>query len=209
MKMSKNILSKLYILYLFKRYALAGFFSLTFNKFIYGNLLKIGKNPKVWGSFTIKIIGNGSIVIGDHLHFVSEPKRSFISLYSKIQLTAFGQGSILLGDHVGLNGTVIVSKKLISIGSGTMVAPNVIIVDSDFHQTWPPDQRLFSDTSNFDKEVKIGSNVWIGMNSLVLKGAVIGDNTIIAAGSTVTGEIPANCIAAGNPAIPIKYFTSS
>jgi len=56
---------------------------------------------------------------------------------------------------------------------------------------------------------KIGSSVWIGMNSLVLKGAVIGDNTIIAAGSTVTGEIPANCIAAGNPAIPIKYFTSS
>jgi acetyltransferase-like isoleucine patch superfamily enzyme len=68
-------------------------------------------------------------------------------------------------------------------------------------------EKFYSDTSNFDKEVKIGSNVWIGMNSLVLKGAVIGDNTIIAAGSTVTGEIPANCIAAGNPAIPIKYFT--
>ena len=209
MKIPKNILAKLYIYYIYKRYAIEGFLSLNFNKFIYKKLLKIGKNPKLWGSIVIKIVGNGSIVIGDHIHLVSDPKRSFISLYSKIQLTAFPKGSILLGDNIGLNGTVIVSKKLISIGSGTMVAPNVIIVDSDFHQTWPPDQRLFSDTSNFDKEVKIGSNVWIGMNSLVLKGAVIGDNTVIAAGSTVTGEIPANCIAAGNPAIPIKYFTSS
>jgi acetyltransferase-like isoleucine patch superfamily enzyme len=88
-----------------------------------------------------------------------------------------------------------------------MVAPNVIIVDSDFHQAWPPETRFISDTSAFDKEVKIGCNVWIGMNTLVLKGSVIGDNSIIGAGSTVTGEIPPNCIAAGNPAIPIKFFT--
>ncbi len=207
MNIPKNILSKLYVSYLFKRYALAGFFSLKFNKLVYGNLLKIGKNPKVWGSFTVKIIGKGTIIIGDNLHFVSEPKRSFISLYSKIQLTAFGNGSILLGDRIGLNGTVISSKKLISIGSGTMIAPNVIIVDSDFHQAWPPDKRLFSDTSNIDREGKIACNVWIGMNSLILKGAVIGDNSIIGAGSTVTGVIPPNCIAAGNPATPIKYLT--
>lgn len=208
MKIPKNILAKIYILFLFKRNEFAGLNSLIFNKIIYGKLLIIGKKPKVWGSFVVKILGNGKIIIGDNLHFVSEPKRSFISLYSKIQLTAFGQGSIILGNKVGLNGTVIVSKKSISIGSGTMIAPNVIIVDSDFHQTWPPDQRLYSDTTNFDRDVKIGCNVWIGMNSLILKGAEIGDNTIIAAGSIVTGKIPANCIAAGNPATPIKYFTS-
>ena len=141
MKIPQNILSKLYVFYFFKRCALIGSFSLKFNKFIYGNSLKIGKNSKVWDSYTIKIIG----------------KR--------------------------------------------------IIVDSDFLQIWPPDKRLFSDTSNFDKEVKIGCNVWIGMNSIILKGAVIGDNLINDAWSTVTGEIPANCIAAGNPAVPIKYFT--
>lgn len=208
MKIPENILAKIYILFLFKRNEYTGRISLIFNKIIYGKLFIIGKKPKVWGSFVVKILGNGKIIIGDHLHFVSEPKRSFISLYSKIQLTAFGQGSIILGDQVGLNGTVIVSKKSISIGSGTMIAPNVIIVDSDFHQTWPPDQRLYSDTTNFDRDVKIGCNVWIGMNSLILKGAEIGDNTIIAAGSIVTGQIPPNCIAAGNPATPIKYFTS-
>jgi maltose O-acetyltransferase len=44
------------------------------------------------------------------------------------------------------------------------------------------------------------------MNSLILKGSVIGDNSIIAAGSVVTGEIPPNCMAAGSPAKLIKFL---
>jgi acetyltransferase-like isoleucine patch superfamily enzyme len=207
MRIPKNFLAKLYILYLYKRYELIGMISILINKIVFGELLKVGRQPKIWGSLVIKIIGNGSIILGDDLHLVSETKRSFITLFSKIQLTAYGDGIISLGDRVALNGTVITSKKSISIGSGTMVAPNVIIVDSDFHQAWPPETRFISDTSALDKEVKIGCNVWIGMNTLVLKGSSIGDNSIIGAGSTVTGEIPPNCIAAGNPAIPIKFFT--
>ena len=87
-----------------------------------------------------------------------------------------------------------------------MIAPNVIIVDSDFHQTWPPESRFISDTRTSDKEVIIGRNVWVGMNSLILKGSVIGDNSIIAAGSVVTEEIPPNCMAAGSPAKLIKFL---
>ena len=49
-------------------------------------------------------------------------------------------------------------------------------------------------------KVSIGDNVFIGMNAILLKGAAIGDNTVIGAGSVVTGVIPANCVAAGNPA---------
>ncbi len=208
MRIPVNFLAKLYIAYLYKRYELTGIISLAFNRIIFGKLLKVGKPSKIWGSIVIKIVGNGSIILGDNLHLVSEPKRSFITLFSGIQLTAYGSGVIVLGDRVALNGTVITSKKSISIGSGTMVAPNVIIVDSDFHQAWPPDGRFISNTSNFDKEVIIGCNVWIGMNSVILKGTIIGDNSIIGAGSIVTGEIPANCIAAGNPAVPIKFFKS-
>ena len=42
------------------------------------------------------------------------------------------------------------------------------------------------------------------MNSIILKGAVIGENSIIGAGSVVTGEVLPNSIYAGNPAIFIK-----
>ncbi len=89
-----------------------------------------------------------------------------------------------------------------------MIAQNVIIADPDFHQALLPDQRLYSDTTNFDGVVKIGCNIWIGMKSLILKGYEIRDNTIITAGSIVIGQIPANCIAAGNPATQVNYFIS-
>lgn len=49
-------------------------------------------------------------------------------------------------------------------------------------------------------KVKIGNNVWFGMNCTVLKGVTIGDNCIIGIGSIVTKDIPANSVAIGNPA---------
>ena len=52
--------------------------------------------------------------------------------------------------------------------------------------------------------IKIGDNVWIGMNSTVLPGVTIGDNVVIAAGSVVNSDIPSNSIAAGNPCKVIK-----
>ena len=59
------------------------------------------------------------------------------------------------------------------------------------------------DTSNdfkFSKPVKIGDNVWIGMNSCILPGVEIGNNSIIGSGSVVTKNIPENEIWVGNPA---------
>ncbi len=54
------------------------------------------------------------------------------------------------------------------------------------------------------KLVRIGNHVWIGMNVLILKGVTINDGAIIAAGSVVTRDVPANCLAAGVPAYVIK-----
>jgi len=54
------------------------------------------------------------------------------------------------------------------------------------------------------KPVTIGDNVFIGMNSIILKGVNIGNNVRIAAGSVVTKSIPANQIWGGNPAAFIK-----
>ena len=57
----------------------------------------------------------------------------------------------------------------------TMIAPNVIIIDSDFHKLWPPEDRFLGTRHENDVEVIIGKHVWVGMNSIVLKGSVIGD----------------------------------
>lgn len=62
------------------------------------------------------------------------------------------------------------------------------------------------DTSTTKKTVKIGNHVFIGARVFILKGVTIGDNTVIGAGSIVSKDIPANCIAAGNPCKVIKFI---
>ncbi len=52
--------------------------------------------------------------------------------------------------------------------------------------------------------VEIGDNVFVGMGARILKGARIGDDAVIGAGSVVTGEIPAGVVAAGNPARVVR-----
>jgi acetyltransferase-like isoleucine patch superfamily enzyme len=104
-----------------------------------------------------------------------------------------------------MSGTSLTCRMTkIQIGDKTMIAPNVIIVDSDFHAPWPPENRTHKMGYENDLSVTIGKNVWIGMNSTILRGVTIGDNSIIGAGAVVTMDIPAEVVAAGNPARVVK-----
>jgi len=79
------------------------------------------------------------------------------------------------------------------------MASGVYITDSDWHGIY---DRL--DYIGASRPVSIGTNVWLGDSVIVCKGVTIGDNSIIGAGSVVTGDIPANVVAAGNPARVIR-----
>lgn len=59
----------------------------------------------------------------------------------------------------------------------------------------------------FPPPIVVGRNVWIGSNSTILQGVTIGDNSIIAAGSVVTKDVPANAIVAGVPARFIRSIS--
>ena len=54
------------------------------------------------------------------------------------------------------------------------------------------------------KPIHIGKRVWIGSGAIILPGVNIGDNSVIAAGSVVTKDVPENCLYGGNPAKFIK-----
>lgn len=168
---------------------------------------QIGKNSKVWGKIYVVLYGNGRISIGDNCRIVSSAIRSGMSIFSKAKFTAYDSGRITIENNVSMSGTTITSKKKVVIGEHTMISPNVIIIDTDFHSLWPPEERFNLCDSKLDKEVVIGKNVWIGSNSIILKGTIIGDNSIIGAGSVVSNDIPANSLAAGNPAKVIRSLT--
>lgn len=196
----RRLVARVYVaLWLFRAKAVTGRLALLFFRAIYPDF-RVGAQPRIWGGFKLMMFAGSRVTIGDHLHMVSASDRSGITLFSRCSLTTYPGGEIRIGHRVGLNGTAITSKKLVEIGDGTMIAPNVIIVDSDFHAQWPPDARLVSSTVDTDREVIIGANVWIGMNTVILKGTRIGDNSIIGACSLVSGAIPADVVAGGNPA---------
>jgi acetyltransferase-like isoleucine patch superfamily enzyme len=107
---------------------------------------------------------------------------------------------IVIGDYCLISpGVRISSAKSIRIGDNSMLAANVIISDSDWHGIYNR-VRPFRCT----KPVTIENNVWLGERVIVTKGVTIGENSVIGAGSVVTKNIPANSVAAGNPARIIK-----
>lgn len=182
---------------------LRGYLALRFLRRIYRGF-QFGEGARCWGK-PLVLMGKGStITIGDRLWAVSDLRRGGISLYSPCKLRAMAGAQIIIGDDVGLNGTSICCQERIEIGSGTLIAANVVIVDSDFHVQWPPTAR--ATCIDEARPVMIGTNVWIGMGSIVLKGAHIGDNSIVGAGSVVVGAIPANVVAAGNPARVLRQL---
>ena len=85
----------------------------------------------------------------------------------------------------------------IDIGHGVAISENVTIRDSDNHE-------ILNDNHQPTKPIKIGNHVWIGTSVTVLKGVTIGDGSIIAAGSLVNRDIPANSLAGGVPAKVLK-----
>lgn len=144
----------------------------------------------------LKIFGK-NISIGDYATLITAPdKRIDLSTWETDKIN----GELQLGKYILISpGTSIRSAQKIVIGDSTMIASDVTITDSDWHDIYDRTDYVAS-----PKEVIIQENVWIGEKSLILKGSKIGKNSIIGAGSVVSGEVPANVIFAGNPAKQIK-----
>ncbi len=94
-------------------------------------------------------------------------------------------------------------KAKIYIGKGSYIAPNVGLITANHD---------FSDLSSHSigKDIVLGEKCWIGMNSVILPGVKLGNNTVVAAGAVVTKSFEAgNCIIAGVPARFIKEISIS
>jgi acetyltransferase-like isoleucine patch superfamily enzyme len=137
----------------------------------------------------------GSITIGS--------RALFRGTYAASRISA-QPGSILkIGNRVFVNnGCVIDSSVLVEVGDRCLLGDGCQIRDSNYHE-------IDEGTGVKRAPIKIGRNVWLGANAMVLPGVVIGDHSVIGAFSVVTKSIPARSLASGNPALVIREITAS
>jgi acetyltransferase-like isoleucine patch superfamily enzyme len=143
---------------------------------------------------------NAEIIIGTQVSFYNHSRANLIGINSPCILVAAENARIEIGDYTGLSGTVIHSRKRISLGRHVKVGANCKIVDHDFHPLDYQKRRDNSAGPEIALEVEIGDDVFIGTNALILKGVKIGNGAIIGAGAVVTKSVPAFTVWAGNPA---------
>ena len=110
------------------------------------------------------------------------------------------------GEHIRLGRNVFINQNCtmydlggIDIGSDVMIGPNVSLITSS-HPIAPSQRR----EAVIARPIVIGKNVWLAAGVTVIGGVTIGDNSVVAAGSVVTKDVPPDSLAAGNPARVIR-----
>jgi len=168
--------------------------------------VKLSSKVSFYGLPYVKRNFNSSISIGTGCTFRSDRTSNLIGLNRTCLISTFNEGTtICIGENSGFSGTVIGAAESITIGNNVLSGANVLITDFDWH---PIDPTLRHTSEGvLSAPIVIGDNVWLGINTVVLKGVTIGENSVIGANSLVVKDIPANVIAGGNPCKVIKPLT--
>ncbi len=113
----------------------------------------------------------------------------------------YAHGSITIGEHVFINyNCTFLDGGCIRIGNHTLIGPNCQL----YTPQHPIDYIERREEKEYAYPITIGNDCWLGGGVIVCPGVTIGDRCIIAAGSVVTKDIPADSLAAGNPAVVKK-----
>ena len=122
----------------------------------------------------------------------------FCSIYIKDNAT------VKIGKETGISNAAIYASRRIEIGERVKIGGNVKIYDTDFHSLNYKERAMIDDPGIKSEPVYIANDAFVGAHSIILKGVVIGERSVIAAGSVVTKNIPADEVWGGVPARFIK-----
>lgn len=170
--------------------------------------IQYGKNCIIHGNWGIKLASSSIVQIGDDFYMSSGNHINPLARNLQGHICVNKGAKLIIGNCVGMSSPVIWVHKSIKIGNHVKFGANVIVMDSDAHSlNYLHRREIFVDMQHKkDAEVVIEDDVFIGMNTIIMKGVIIGARSVIGAGSVVTKSIPADCIAAGNPAKVIKHM---
>lgn len=160
----------------------------------------------VWLGKPIMTAAKGaSISIGDETVLCSRSAQTALGVNHPVVIRALKSVAVLsIGSNVRMSGVTICAASKVVIGDRCVIGANATIVDTDFHAMDPVLRSLPEDFENAVSDpVMIGNDVFVGGNSIILKGVEIGDGAVIGSHSVVTKNVPAGTIVAGNPAKPV------
>lgn len=187
-------------------------------KSIYEFLLKYRSKKSVYRNASV-LGGNHRIGTNSRVSLSDGAKKENVILEDACWVLGHigvqSDGVVIMHEHSKLGlGSNIFCVDRVEIGAFTGIADNTTICDNNNHPVNPEYRKqmrlsdYYSDMRNWKHSahapIIIGENCWIGSHVRICKGVTIGDNAVIAACSVVTKDVPANCIAAGNPAKIVK-----
>ena len=123
-----------------------------------------------------------------------------VGSFTKIKAS---DGPLEIGHSCSIGSGCFISSDTggVRIGDYALISPNVSIIGSNYR--YDDLSVPFSQQGQSSKGIDVGANVWIGVGAVVLDGSKIGEGTIITPNSVVSGRLPANVIAHGDPAVVV------
>jgi acetyltransferase-like isoleucine patch superfamily enzyme len=164
--------------------------------------VEVGKGAVFFGMPIIRMAEGSRIVIHDRVVLCSDSRFTDLGVNHAVVLCTLRKGAeIVIGSDCGVSGGAICAAVKVELGCECLIGANVTISDTDFHSIKPAGRRFNGNHRDIAvSPVSIESNVFLGMNTIVLKGVHLGRNSVVGAGSVVVKDIPANVICAGCPA---------
>ncbi len=159
-----------------------------------------GRSWRIFGMPIIQRHRHSLIQLGDYLELRSWVSTNPLAPYHPVVLsTRKSNACLIIGNQCGLTGATIVAAERVELGNRVLVGANVVITDTDFHPL-DPLERQQDILNGRHAPVIIEDDVFIGMNSLILKGVRLGKGCVVGAGSVVVKDVLSGVIVAGNPA---------
>jgi|GEM_PF-665539 len=148
----------------------------------------------------LTIMNSGRFSIGAGTKINSSKYKNIIGGDTRTAFIIHKNAVLRIGENVRISNSTFQCTKSIIIGDHVMIGGSCKIWDTDFHSLDPQVRAAAPNEGYRSCDIVIESNVFIGGFSIILKGVTIGRNSVVAAGSVVTRNIPANEVWGGNPA---------
>lgn len=181
---------------------------------IHGSGNRVSSLSRYGKGFWIDINGNnnqvdiaeGCLLSNTKIRISGDNNRLIINKTARFMgpcdITMDGDSKLSVGEDAGIRDVQFVMKDAdIEVGRLCMFSNHILLRNTDSHKVISVED---DQVTNKSRDIRLGEHVWIGQNATILKGVSIGNNSIVALGTIVTKDVPANAIVAGVPSRVVK-----